>query len=107
MVDEPTGSSSPPLPRAADILEALANAPAPGVDLHETHAPLDQTHEFNIDRNNIGPRVGVAWNVGGDAKTVVALNRAIVIAEIDGPARALEIVEATRVSLRRISASRA
>ena len=27
------------------------------------NAPLSQTHEFNIDRNNIGPRVGVAWQL--------------------------------------------
>jgi carboxypeptidase family protein/TonB-dependent receptor-like protein len=27
-------------------------------------APLAQTQEFNIDTNNFGPRVGVAWSVG-------------------------------------------
>jgi hypothetical protein len=32
-------------------------------------APLTQTHEFNIDRNNIGPRFGVAWQL--DDRTVV------------------------------------
>jgi carboxypeptidase family protein/TonB-dependent receptor-like protein len=32
-------------------------------------APLDQTHAFNIDKNNFGPRVGVAWSV--DQETVV------------------------------------
>ena len=32
-------------------------------------APLAQTHEFNIDRNNIGPRFGVAWQL--DQRTVV------------------------------------
>ena len=26
-------------------------------------APLAQTHEFNIDKNNFGPRVGVAWSI--------------------------------------------
>ena len=26
-------------------------------------APLAQTHEFNIDKNNFGPRAGVAWSV--------------------------------------------
>jgi hypothetical protein len=30
------------------------------------NAPLDQTHEFNIDRNNIGPRVGAAWQIDKD-----------------------------------------
>jgi hypothetical protein len=32
-------------------------------------APLAQTHSFNTDRNNFGPRVGVAWSL--DAKTVL------------------------------------
>jgi len=32
-------------------------------------APLAQTREFNIDRNNFGPRFGVAWQI--DDKTVV------------------------------------
>src|SRR3954469_950723 len=32
MADEAAGSSSPPLPRAADILQALENAAPPGVD---------------------------------------------------------------------------
>lgn len=30
------------------------------------NAPLAQTREFNIDRNNIGPRVGVAWSIDSD-----------------------------------------
>ena len=29
-------------------------------------APLAQTHEFNIDRNNFGPSVGVAWSLDRD-----------------------------------------
>jgi hypothetical protein len=32
-------------------------------------APLAQTHEFNIDKNNFGPRVGVAWSI--DPQTVL------------------------------------
>jgi hypothetical protein len=28
-------------------------------------APLTQTHEFHIDKNNLGPRVGVAWSIDG------------------------------------------
>jgi Carboxypeptidase regulatory-like domain len=32
-------------------------------------APLTSTHEFNVDKNNIGPRIGVAWSL--DQKTVV------------------------------------
>jgi hypothetical protein len=27
------------------------------------NAPLAQTHEFNIDKNNWGPRVGLAWGI--------------------------------------------
>jgi hypothetical protein len=33
------------------------------------NAPLAQTREFNIDRNNFGPRFGIAWQI--DDKTVV------------------------------------
>ncbi|HTI38827.1 MAG TPA: TonB-dependent receptor [Vicinamibacterales bacterium] len=29
-----------------------------------SNAPLDQTHSFNTDTNNFGPRVGVAWAIG-------------------------------------------
>ncbi len=29
-------------------------------------APLAQTHDFNIDKNNFGPRVGVAWSIDQD-----------------------------------------
>jgi hypothetical protein len=32
-------------------------------------APLAQTHAFNIDKNNFGPRVGVAWSI--DPQTVL------------------------------------
>ncbi len=32
-------------------------------------APLDQTHAFNTDSNNFGPRVGVAWSI--DRNTVL------------------------------------
>jgi hypothetical protein len=32
-------------------------------------APLTSTHEFNIDKNNFGPRIGVAWSL--DQQTVV------------------------------------
>jgi len=38
-------------------------------------APLAQTHEFNIDRNNFGPRVGVAWSF--DANTVLRASTGI------------------------------
>jgi Carboxypeptidase regulatory-like domain/TonB dependent receptor-like, beta-barrel len=38
-------------------------------------APLAQTHEFNTDTNNWGPRVGVAWSV--DQRTVVRASTGI------------------------------
>src|SRR6185503_13053941 len=38
-------------------------------------APLLETREFNIDRNNFGPRVGVAWSV--DQKTVLRASTGI------------------------------
>src|SRR5262252_6589942 len=38
-------------------------------------APLTQTHEFNIDKNNFGPRVGVAWSV--DAQSVLRASTGI------------------------------
>jgi hypothetical protein len=33
------------------------------------NAPLAQTHQFNVDKNNFGPRAGLAWSI--DDKTVV------------------------------------
>src|SRR5258708_16161782 len=38
-------------------------------------APLVQTHAFNIDKNNIGPRVGLAWSV--DPQTVLRASTGI------------------------------
>ena len=38
-------------------------------------APLAQTRSFNIDRNNIGPRFGVAWQV--DDKSVIRASTGI------------------------------
>jgi len=29
-------------------------------------APLASTHQFNTDKNNVGPRVGVAWSIDSD-----------------------------------------
>jgi hypothetical protein len=39
------------------------------------NAPLPQTREFNTDRNNFGPRVGVAWSMSGE--TVVRASTGI------------------------------
>jgi hypothetical protein len=38
-------------------------------------APLEQTHQFNTDSNNFGPRIGVAWAV--DPETVVRASTGI------------------------------
>src|SRR6185436_2474096 len=38
-------------------------------------APLAQTHSFNTDTNNIGPRAGVAWSV--DPNTVIRASAGI------------------------------
>jgi hypothetical protein len=38
-------------------------------------APLTQSHEFNIDKNNFGPRVGVAWSL--DAQSVLRASTGI------------------------------
>ncbi|HXI30736.1 MAG TPA: TonB-dependent receptor [Vicinamibacterales bacterium] len=38
-------------------------------------APLAQSHEFNIDKNNFGPRVGVAWSL--DAQSVLRASTGI------------------------------
>ena len=54
-------------------------------------APLAQTQSFNIDRNNVGPRVGVAWSV--DSKTVVRASTGIMYdqAILGGYEQALQI----------------
>ncbi len=39
------------------------------------NAPLASTQAFNIDRNNFGPRVGVAWSI--DSQTVVRASTGI------------------------------
>ncbi len=40
-----------------------------------TDAPLTQTHAFNTDRNNFGPRLGLAWSI--DPKTVLRASTGI------------------------------
>lgn len=46
-----------------------------------SNAPLTQTQKFNIDRNNIGPRVGMAWQIDPDtvmrASTGIMYDQAI------------------------------
>jgi hypothetical protein len=38
-------------------------------------APLTSTHAFNIDKNNFGPRAGVAWSI--DAETILRASTGI------------------------------
>jgi hypothetical protein len=37
-------------------------------------APLASSREFRVDKNNWAPRVGLAWTLGGDRRTVVRAN---------------------------------
>lgn len=54
-------------------------------------APLAQTHSFNTDRNNFGPRAGVAWSL--DSKTVLRASTGIMYdqAILGGYEQALQI----------------
>jgi hypothetical protein len=54
-------------------------------------APLEQTHAFNTDRNNFGPRVGVAWSI--DSQTVLRASTGIMYdqALLGGYEQALQI----------------
>ncbi|HUQ88645.1 MAG TPA: TonB-dependent receptor, partial [Vicinamibacterales bacterium] len=54
-------------------------------------APLAQSHEFNIDRNNIGPRLGAAWQI--DKNTVVRASTGIMFdqAILGGYEQALQL----------------
>jgi hypothetical protein len=37
-------------------------------------APFEASRDFRIDKNNVAPRVGVAWTFGGDRRNVVRAN---------------------------------
>lgn len=54
-------------------------------------APLTQTQSFNIDRNNVGPRVGLAYSI--DSKTVLRASTGIMYdqAILGGYEQALQI----------------
>jgi hypothetical protein len=54
-------------------------------------APLAQTHQFNIDKNNVGPRVGVAWSI--DSETVLRASTGIMFdqAILGGYEQALQL----------------
>jgi hypothetical protein len=54
-------------------------------------APLSSTHEFNTDKNNFGPRVGVAWSI--DPQTVLRASTGLMYdqALLGGYEQALQI----------------
>ncbi len=43
----------------------------------DPNAPFEWSKDFAIDKNNIGPRVGVAWTLGGDKRTVLRANSGV------------------------------
>lgn len=62
-------------------------------------APLSQTQGFNIDRNNIGPRVGVAWSL--DERTLVRASTGIMYDQpiLGGYEQALQLSGSPRAPL--------
>ncbi len=43
----------------------------------DKQSPYEPSREFRVDKNNFAPRVGVAWSLGKDQKTVVRANGGI------------------------------
>ncbi len=43
----------------------------------DASSPFEYSKAFNIDKNNFGPRVGFAWNVGADNRTVLRASTGI------------------------------
>jgi hypothetical protein len=37
-------------------------------------APFEASREFRVDKNNVAPRVGVAWSIGDDRRTLLRAN---------------------------------
>jgi len=70
-------------------------------------APLTQTHEFNIDKNNFGPRVGVAWSV--DDNTVVRASTGLMYDQpiLGGYEQALQISGSPRAPFCTVSGNSA
>ncbi len=62
-------------------------------------APLTQTQDFNIDRNNFGPRAGIAWSL--DTRTVVRASTGIMYdqAILGGYEQALQLSGSPRAPL--------
>lgn len=40
-------------------------------------SPFEYSKQFHVDKNNLAPRVGIAWNVGRDRRTVVRASTGI------------------------------
>lgn len=40
-------------------------------------APFEYSRDYTIDKNDIGPRVGIAWTIGADKRTVVRASTGI------------------------------
>jgi hypothetical protein len=40
-------------------------------------SPFEYSREFNIDKNNLGPRFGIAWNITDDGRTVLRASTGI------------------------------
>ena len=62
-------------------------------------APLAQTHSFNTDRNNFGPRVGAAWTI--DPKTVLRASTGVMFDQpiLGGYEQALQLSGSPRAPI--------
>jgi hypothetical protein len=62
-------------------------------------APLAQTQSFNVDKNNLGPRVGIAWSL--DSRTLVRASTGIMYdqAILGGYEQALQLSGSPRAPL--------
>jgi hypothetical protein len=71
------------------------------------NAPLEQTHEFNIDRNNFGPRVGAAWQI--DEDTVVRASTGVMFDQpiLGGYEQALQLSGSPRAPIYTFNATTA
>jgi hypothetical protein len=43
----------------------------------DSQSPYEPSREFRVDKNNFAPRLGIAWSLGKDQKTVVRANGGI------------------------------
>jgi hypothetical protein len=70
-------------------------------------APLAQTRSFNVDKNNFGPRVGVAWSI--DPKTVLRASTGIMYDQpiLGGYEQALQLSGSPKAPIYSLSATSA